>query len=170
MFPPGCLKTSGFPLFVNFDEVAAANLTEDKVKEMRSVVTAELARIAALPDGSQELKDFNAHVRSRLVEQRRSLAKLVNTPPGFGARNTGSTWMDQLYRLNRETGFRKHVTEKTDIEAIDQMLLAPHNIWRDLLTQWHITDTQPFAVAVRPSPKLLANEQQGSAPTAPPPK
>ena len=33
---------------------------------------AELARIAALPDGSPELAEFNAQVRSRLVEQRRN--------------------------------------------------------------------------------------------------
>jgi Zn-dependent M16 (insulinase) family peptidase len=153
-------EDQGFPVIITFNEVAAANLTEEKVWEIRSVVVNELARIAALPDGSAELGEFNAQVRSRLVEQRRDLAKLVNSPPGFGARNTGSTWMDQLYRLNREGGFRKYVTEKPDIEAIDQMLSGSKNIWRDLLKEWHITDTVPFGAAVRPSPKLLEKEQQ----------
>lgn len=153
-------EDQGFPAFINFDEVAATNLTEAKVKEMRAVVMAELSRIASFPDNSQELKDFNAQVRSRLVEQRRSLSKLVNTPPGFGARTTGSTWMDQLYRLNRASEFRRYVTEKLDIDAIGQMLFEPRNIWRDLLAEWHFTDTQPFGVAVRPSPGLLAKEQQ----------
>jgi Zn-dependent M16 (insulinase) family peptidase len=153
-------EDQGFPVSITFDEVAAANLTEEKVSQMRSVVMAELARIAALPDGSAELNDFNAQVRSRLVEQRRGLSKLVNSPPGFGARNTGSTWMDQLYRLNREGEFRKYVTEKPDIEAIDQMLASAKNIWRDLLPEWHITGTVPFGVAVRPSPILLQREQQ----------
>ena len=153
-------EDQGFPLNITFDEVAAANLTEDKVKEMRSAVLAELSRIAALPDGSPELTEFNAQVRSRLVEQRRDLSKLVNSPPNFGARNTGSTWMDQLYRLNREGGFRKFVTEKPDIEAIDQLLSGAKNIWRDLLPQWHVTDTMPFGIAARPSPALLAKEQQ----------
>ncbi len=152
-------EDQGFPLFISFDEVAAANLNADKVKEIRSVVTGELARIAALPDGSPELADFNAQVRSRLVQQRRELSKLVNSPPGFGARGTGSTWMDQLYRLNREGGFSKYVTEKPDIEAIDVMLAGTKNIWRDRLPQWHITDTVPFGVAVRPSPALLSKEQ-----------
>jgi len=152
-------EDQGYPLNITFDEVAAANLTEDKVREMRSVVMAELGRIAALPDGSPELNEFNAQVRSRLVEQRRDLSKLVNSPPGFGARNTGSTWMDQLYRLNRESGFRKFVTEKPDIEAIDQMLSGTKNIWRELLPQWHITGTVPFGVAARPSPALLQKDQ-----------
>ena len=120
----------------------------------------ELARIAALPDGSPELNDFNAQARSRLVERRRDLSKLVNTPPGYGSRSTGYTWMDQLYRLSREPEFRKFVTEKPDIEAIDQMLAGTKNVWRDLLPAWHITDTEPFGVAARPSPALLAKEQQ----------
>ncbi len=153
-------EDQGFPVFISFEEVAAANLTVDKVKEMRALVMSELARIAGLPDGSPELNEFNAQVRSRLVEQRRDLSKLVNTPPGFGARGTGSTWMDQLHRLNREPGFSKYVTEKTDIEAIDQLLAGTKNIWRDLLPAWHITDTEPFGVAARPSPALLAKEQQ----------
>jgi Zn-dependent M16 (insulinase) family peptidase len=153
-------EDQGFPLFVTFDEVAAANLTEDKVKQIRAIVMDELNRIASLPDGSQELKDFNAQVRSRLVEQRRSLSKFINTPPGFGERNTGSNWMDELYRLNREGGFRKYVTERPDIEAIDKLLAEPHNLWHDLLPAWHITGTEPFGIAVKPSPALLAKEQQ----------
>jgi Zn-dependent M16 (insulinase) family peptidase len=68
--------------------------------------------------------------------------------------------MDQLYRLNREPGFSKYVTEKPDIQAIDQMLSGTKNIWRDLLRQWHITDTVPFGVAARPSPALLSKDQQ----------
>jgi Zn-dependent M16 (insulinase) family peptidase len=153
-------EDQGYPVSITFDEVSAANLTEEKVREMRSVVMAELARVASLPDGSAELTEFNAQVRSRLVEQRRGLSKLVNSPPGFGARDTGSTWMDQLYRLNREAGFRKFVTEKADIEAIDQMLSGSKNIWRSLLPQWHITGTLPFGVGVRPSPDLLAKDQR----------
>ena len=153
-------EDQGFPVFLNFEEVAAANLTADKVKEMRALVMSELTRIAALPDGSPELNEFNTQARSRLVEWRRNLSKLVNTPPGFGARGTGSTWMDQLYRLNREPGFSKYITEKPDIEAIDQLLAGTKNIWRDLLPAWHITDTEPFGVAARPSPALLAKDQQ----------
>lgn len=153
-------EDQGFPVFINFEEVSAANLTADKVKEMRALVMSELTHIAALPDGSPELNEFNTQARSRLVEWRRNLSKLVNTPPGFGARGTGSTWMDQLYRINREPGFSKYITEKPDIEAVDGMLAGAKNIWRDLLPAWHITDTEPFGVAARPSPSLLAKDQQ----------
>ncbi len=152
----------GDPVMIGFTGVAAANLTEAKVKEVRAIVMAELARIAALPDGSPELAEFNALVRGRLVEQRRELSKLVNSPPGFGARNTGSVWMEQLYRLNREPGFQRSVTQKPDVEAIEKLLARNTNLWRDLLPLWHLTDTEPWGIAAHPSAALLKKQQQES--------
>jgi len=155
-------QDQGYPVMIGFNEVAAANLNEAKAKQIRAMVTAELARIAALPDGSPELAEFNALVRGRLVDQKRQLSKLVNSPPGFGARNGGSTWMEQLYHLNREPGFRRSVTQKPDIEAIGQMLSDNRNIWRGLLPRWHLTDTEPYGIVARPSAGLLKKQQQES--------
>ena len=155
-------QDEGYPVMVVFNQVAAANLTEAKVKEVRAIVTAELSRIAALPDSSSELAEFNALVRGRLVDQKRQLSKLVNSPPGFGARNGSSTWMEQLYHLNREPGFRRSVTQKPDIEAIGAMLDQNKNIWRDLLPAWHLTDTEPYGIAAHPSAALLKKQQQES--------
>jgi Zn-dependent M16 (insulinase) family peptidase len=155
-------EDEGFPVDIGFDHVAAANLNEAKVKEIRTLVTSELERIAAWPDGSPELAAFNALVRGRLVETRRQLSKLVNSPPGFGARGTYATWMEQLNHLNREPGFRKSVTQMPDIEAIGAMLDARTNIWRDLLPRWHLTGVTPWGIAARPSPALLKTNQQES--------
>jgi len=155
-------RDEGYPVMIGFNAVAAANLTESKVKEIRTLVTAELARIAALPDGSPELAEFNALVRGRLVDQKRQLSKLVNSPPGFGARNGSSAWMEQLYHLNREPGFRRSVTQKPDIEAIGRMLDENKNLWRDLLPSWHLTDTEPYGIAAHPSAALLKKQQQES--------
>jgi Zn-dependent M16 (insulinase) family peptidase len=150
----------GFPVMMGFDHVAAANLTEAKAREIRSIVTAELARIAVLPDGSPELTAFNALVRGRLVEQKRLLSKLVNTPPNFGARNGSSVWLDQLYELSREPGFRRSVTQKPDIEAISALLDQQKNIWRDLLPAWHLTGVEPYSIVAHPSAALLKKQQQ----------
>ena len=155
-------QDEGYPVMIGFNQVAAANLTEAKVKEIRAIVTAELARIAALPDGSPELAEFNALVRGRLVEQKRQLSKLVNSPPGFGVRGGSSTWMEQLYHLNREPGFHKSVTQKPDIEAIGQLLDENKNLWRDLLPRWHLTDTEPYGIAAHPSAALLKKHEQES--------
>ena len=152
-------QDQGDPVIIGFESVAAANLTEAKVKEVRAIVTAELDRIAALPDASKELDDFNALVRGRLVEEKRQLSKLVNSPPGFGDRGGSAFWMEQLYHLNRAPGFTKSVTEKPDIEAIGQMLDQKKNIWRDLLPAWHLTGVEPYGIAAHPSAALLKKQQ-----------
>ncbi len=152
-------QDQGEPVYIEFDSVAAANLTESKVKEVRAIVTAELDRIAALPDGSKELEDFNALVRGRLVEEKRQLSKLVNSPPGFGDRGGSSFWMEQLYHLNRAPGFNKSVTQRPDIEAIGKMLDEKKNLWRDLLPAWHLTGVQPYGIAAHPSAALLKKQQ-----------
>jgi len=152
-------EDEGFPVTIGFDHVAAANLNEAKVKEIRALVVSELERIAALPAGSPDLAAFNALVRSRLVDARRQLSKLVNSPPGFGARSTYATWMDQLNHLNREPGFRKSVTQRPDIDSISALLDTKGNIWHDLLPRWHITGVVPWGVAARPNPALLKKNQ-----------
>ena len=83
-------------LFVGLNDVAAASLNEETLSDVRSRVLAELAAIAAWPDGAPELVEFNRRVRNRIVETRRELSKLVNSPPRFGFRGTGSSWMRHL--------------------------------------------------------------------------
>lgn len=153
----------GRPLLIGFGSVATANLTAAKVMEVRTMVTAELARISALPDGSPEVTALNALVRGRLAEEGRQLSKLVNSPPGFGARNTFSTWMEHLDHLNREPGFQRSVTRKPDVDALIAQLAGSKNIWRDLLPKWKITGVVPYGIAVKPSPALLKQQQQERA-------
>lgn len=141
-------------------QIAAANLNPQALGEMRDLVVAELARIAEFPDGSPELLEFNQRVLGRALEDRRRFSKLMNTPPRFGARNTGSEWMDHLHRLNREPGFRKFITMKPELAAIEQLLKSNANIWHDLLPAWHLTGITPYSAAARPSPALLKEDQE----------
>jgi Zn-dependent M16 (insulinase) family peptidase len=150
----------GSPLLFGFTGIPATNLTEAKTKEARTAVLHELNRIAALPDGSAELADLNARISSRLTGVRRQLSKLINTPPGFGARGTAPTWMEHLYALNKEGGFRKSVTMQEDLAAVEKLLSGAVNPWRDRLRSWHLTDTEPFGVVTHPSPALLKQLQQ----------
>ena len=149
----------GQPVAIAFTDVAVANFTPEKLAEIRGKVTAEIDRIAALPDGSAELKQFNERVGNRLLERERDLAKFVNTPPRFGARNTFSTWMDHLLQLGRTDAFRKSVTMKPETDYVRKQLSADKNVWRDLLSRAHIAKTTPYVIAVKPSPALVAREE-----------
>src|SRR6185503_6644847 len=115
---------------VGLTDVVPANMTNDKIADMRRKIMDEMKRVASLPDGSPELKEFNDRIKSRVIESRRGLAKFVNSPPGFGFRSSNSGWMTHLQDLNRTPGFRKSVTLKPELNAIDQSLASGKNVWR----------------------------------------
>ena len=150
----------GEPVMIGFTDVAVANMTPEKLGEIRSKVMAEIDRIAALPDGSADLKQFNERVGNRLVETERDFAKFVNTPPRFGARTTFSTWMDHLFELGRTDAFRKSVTMKPETEYVRKQLAPEKNAWRDLLVRAHLAQTTPYVIAVKPSPALADREEK----------
>src|SRR5207237_9553960 len=108
-------------------------------------------------DDSAELKEFNERFKSSLVDYRRNLSKFVNTPPGFGFRSgsNGYGWMYQTKYLNETKDFRKSVTLKPEIAAVETMLSSGKNFWRDYLAKWNFLSTTPYGVIARANPKLI---------------
>lgn len=151
-------RDMGHPVMFALDNVAVSNFTPERIAELRKIVEGELARIAALPDDSAELKEFNARVMSRVVETERQLANFVNTPPAWGSRGTGSSWMDQLLLLERVDGFRKSVTLDPQMENVRKLLGSGKNFWKEKLAAWQLTGVTPYAAAAKPSPSLLQRE------------
>jgi Zn-dependent M16 (insulinase) family peptidase len=149
----------GHPISFFFDNVTVPNLTNEKIAQVRQKVQDELARVASFADGSAELKEFNDRVLSRVAETERQLANFVNTPPSWGARGTGSSWMDQLLLLERTNDFKKSVTLGPQIATVRKQLTSGKNIWRDALAKWQLTSVTPFAAAARPSSALLQREE-----------
>ena len=149
----------GHPVSFILDNVAVSNFTDEKIAEIRSKVTTELARIAAFKDDSPELKEFNERVLSRVAETERQLANFVNTPPSWGGRGTGSSWMDQLLLLERTSEFKKSVTLAPQIAGVRKQLGSGKNVWREALAKWQLTTVTPYAAAARPSPALLQREE-----------
>lgn len=150
----------GNPVYVGLTDVAPANMTDEKIRDIRQKVMDEIKRVASFADGSAELKEFNERLKSRVVQTRRTLSKLVNSPPGFGFRNTDSGWMTHLIDLNRTPGFRKAVTLKPELAAIEQVVSSDKNAWRDLVARWKLAASVPYAVAAKPSPQMLAQDEQ----------
>jgi Zn-dependent M16 (insulinase) family peptidase len=150
----------GNPVYVGLTDVAPANMTDEKIAAIRQKITDEMRRVASLPDGSPELKEFNERLKSRVIQTRRSLSKFVNSPPGFGFRNTDSGWMTHLIDLNRTPGFRKSVTLKPELAAVEQLLSSDKNAWRELIARWKLADSVPYAVAAKPSPQMLTQGEQ----------
>lgn len=151
----------GYPIYIGLTEVTPANMTEQKITEVRQKIMDEIKRLAALPDGSPELVEFNTRLKNRVTETRRALAKFVNSPPGFGFRGTGSGWMDQLDRINETPGFRKSVTMKPDMAFVDGELAGTQNFWRGYIDKWQLATATPYGLAAKPNPELLKQDEQG---------
>ncbi|HYE79902.1 MAG TPA: hypothetical protein VEI97_18110, partial [bacterium] len=64
--------------------------------------------------------------------------------------------------LNRTPGFRKSVTLKPELAAVDRALDSKENAWRSLLPKWKLTDAVPYAVAAKPSPQVIQQEEQAA--------
>jgi Zn-dependent M16 (insulinase) family peptidase len=149
----------GNPVYVALTDVAPANMTDEKIAAIRQKIMDEMKRVASFADGSAELKEFNDRLKSRVIQSRRTLSKFVNSPPGFGFRSGGSEWMTHLLDLNRTPGFRKSVTLKPELAAVDQLLASDKNAWRELVARWKLAESVPYAVAAKPSPQMLARAE-----------
>jgi Zn-dependent M16 (insulinase) family peptidase len=150
----------GNPIYIGLTNVAPVNMTDAKITEARQQVVDEIANIAAFKDGSPELKEFNARLQNRVIDNRRALSKFVNSPPGFGFRDTGSNWMDQLDRINKVSGFAKSVTMKPELSFVEKQLASNQNVWRDYIAKWHLTSVTPYALAAKPNSQLLIQDEQ----------
>jgi Zn-dependent M16 (insulinase) family peptidase len=152
----------GNPVYVGLTDVTPDQMTREKIADIRRRITDEVRRVAALPDDSAELAEFNERLRGRVIQQRRALAKFVNSPPGFGFRQTDAGWMTHLQTLNRAAGFRKSVTLKPQLQAIERLLAAKGNVWRGLVARWNLSDAVPYAVAAVPSPGVIAASERAA--------
>ncbi|MBC8022327.1 MAG: hypothetical protein H7Y14_04370, partial [Burkholderiales bacterium] len=149
----------GHPIAIAFRDANPARMTDEGLKAARALAVGEIERIATLPAGSAELREFNERVASRVVERERELAKFVGTPPGFGARGGGSEWMDHLLLLEKTAEARKSLTLKPQIAFVRTALTASGNVWRDYLAKWKVTGVTPYIAGARPSAALVRREE-----------
>lgn len=156
----GFEEYGGFPVTVGFGDVPAAKMNDADMSDLRSRILGELERIRTWKDGSPEVQEFNERIRSRILETRRNLAKFVNTPPGFGFRGTGYDWLAQLNLLNKERGFRKSITMKSVLDAVEKKLADNRNVWAQYLPKWKLTGAKPWVLTATPNPDLIAEAQK----------
>ncbi|HEX4420536.1 MAG TPA: hypothetical protein VH165_21620 [Kofleriaceae bacterium] len=149
----GASPDLGEPILLQLNGVAADKLTPATIEQLRGQVMAELARLAALPDGDPALVAFDRGVRSRVTDLRRRLAKFLDSPPGFGFRNTSSAWLGELHLLEKAGGFKKSLTLRPQLASVERLLAGPENPWRSRLKAWGLLDT-PYGAGARPSPSL----------------
>jgi Zn-dependent M16 (insulinase) family peptidase len=145
----------GQPVVFSLEGVTADHLDAATVEKVRALVLDNLARIAKLPTGDPELVALQGRVASRLVAQRRAMAKFLDTPPGFGIRGTNPDWLWRLHTLSRVDGWAKSLTLKPQLDEIERLLASGENVWTERIAAWGLLET-PYAVIAKPSPALRA--------------
>ncbi len=146
----------GEPVYIMLAGVKASAENAKTVMAVRALVERELHALAALPPGDPALAAFDERVKSRVLDTRRRLAKFLDTPPGFGFRGTGPDWVNHLHELKKTSGFKKSLTLRPALDAVEAVLAAADkpgaaNPWSERLKAWGLL-AAPFGVGARPSP------------------
>ena len=145
----------GHPVVIGLENMSAAHADEESLRKLRATILAQLAAIAALPDGSKGLEAFAERLKARIIELRRWYDKQLDTPPEFGVRGIGDTWIRELTLVMKTPGFRKSLVRKAGIDRMMAITDAKVNPWRDRIRAWGLLEA-PYAVATRASTDLRA--------------
>jgi Zn-dependent M16 (insulinase) family peptidase len=140
-------------------DLGTAHVSEDKLKVIRRMVKEELARVAAYPDDSMELRELHNRMQANLLRTRRSLDKLTSSPPGFGGRMGQSIWPSLLKELNEEPQFEKSLVQADLIAYLESVAASGKNIWREKVPAWKLTEVEPYMVAAKASPALIEKDE-----------
>ncbi|MFT3692659.1 MAG: hypothetical protein QM831_05930 [Kofleriaceae bacterium] len=146
-------RDQGQTVAIELDGVRPDHLDRKTLDDLRAIIAGELTRIAKLPDSDPELIAFDKRVKARVVAKRRSLARFMDQPPGFGERGEDDRWLVQVMDLAKVPGFEKSMTMKPALTAVEDVLAQSGNPWRDRIAKWGLLE-KPYAAAAKPSPQL----------------
>jgi DNA-binding transcriptional MerR regulator len=149
----------GHPIYMGLNDVNPRELNEERIAEIRTRIVREIERLAALPAGDPELREFNERIRSRVVSMRRQLSRTVETPPAFGERGTGTFWVNHLHDLQRLQGFRKPLALGPQLDEVERLLAGEGNPWSARVAGWGLAGQLPYAAATLPSSELVRRDE-----------
>jgi len=138
----------------------AERVTEAGLAEIRGRVAARLAEIAAWEEGEPQLASLKERALALAASQRRAGRTLLDHPPGFGQRGTGSFWADHLRRLRGRGGFQLRLDEGPALDEAEARLLAPGNPFSGLMDDLRLIET-PHVTGTRSDPALLEQKERG---------
>lgn len=149
----------GQPVFIGITGMDATGLTKEKAAVVVQKIIEELNSIAAYKDGSEELKAFNRRFVNSLTDNKRSLAKFINTPPKFGYRDTYEGWYQQVKEMEKINDFKKSIILKPQFEEIEKLIATGKNFWGGYFSKWKLSTSLPYVVIGKANTTLLAQQE-----------
>lgn len=138
--------------FIGLSGISGSRITVERVQQLRDRITAAIAKVAQLPDGSRELVDFNRLVAADAKARRRSERVWSKSAPRFGF-DYETEWKERLEYLEMDQSFVRSISDESVWKEVDHQLQSGKNIWRDLIQHFHLLKV-PYATASIPSPQL----------------
>lgn len=150
----------GNPVLVGLQNITRESAEPVMMDSIRNLIIREIYKVANYPDGSLELQEFNERVQGRILETKKQLADFLNSPPRFGYRSIGSNWMEHLTDLHHEGGFKRSLVMKSRLDKAENIASASENLWKDLITEWHLLSNKPLGISTLPDPTFQDNARK----------
>ncbi len=148
-------KELGNPIFLGFSNVDPANCTPETIEKVRNVILDDLREIMSLPDGSDELAAFNKRAQNQVIQDRRNTRTFLNSPPRWGYRGTGSTWIDHLQDLDAGGEFRRNLAVTDVFTKTEKLLSGNENFWEYFIDKWKLVTSAPYGAATTADPDMI---------------
>lgn len=146
----------GNPIWFGLEGLAPFQISEENLEVVSSAICAELALIHDWDDNGDDLLTFNRIAASHLLQKRKNLGELLNTPPLFGFRGgPASRWANHMELLEQETDFRKSFACDAHFSAVERLLASGENLWARLIDRCKLLTGDPYTVGAYAEPKLL---------------
>jgi Zn-dependent M16 (insulinase) family peptidase len=137
-----------------FDQLPPRSATKERMGEIVRVIRDEIARVAALAEGSKELAAFNEKALVKLTEREKDLKKQLNSPPLFGHRLAGGFWLDHLRLLDEDASFERSVTLAPVFANLRAEIARGANPWTRIVAALGLSGEPYVAVSVASKAEL----------------
>ena len=146
----GSLDASKIDLMPNIylDGVPPRNAAPERLAAIVGVVRSEIERVAALREGSPELKTWNDKALVKITEREKGLKRQLNAPPLFGHRSAGGFWLDHLRLLDQGGGFERSVTLAPAFAKIRAELGRGANPWTAVIARLGLSSEPYVGISV----------------------
>ena len=144
--------------FIGFSGLPGNKVTDERIQQLRSKLSATIREIAQYPDHSARLAVFNRLVLSYLKEWRRSQTVWLKSAPRFGF-GYDTDWKEYLENLEMNPSFIRSISDVPVWSAVEKRLQSGENIWRNLIRDFQLLKI-PYATASIPSPQLMQQMEE----------
>ena len=149
----------GEPIFIGLNNVHGKTGDARMMDSIRQIILDEIQLISNYPNDSEALSQFNKRIESRIEESRKEIIDFLNSPPRFGYRGTGSSWMNHLSELHKIGGFNRSLTFSEYFDWASAIVKSNKNHWREMINNWKLLNDKPFGVVTLPEPEYLKRKR-----------